>query len=214
MSFAPDDGFAERPERTKRPSGTHKRQAQRSVTIILNENSELQLSGQRLNSVPRVQYQPAQCSTRVPTIPMTSKVRFAPRWAAIRRLGGSNRRWRQHHPQGLHAGPASRPCREERRCRPIASTSGHCSHFGKPSRAEAARQTGMDRPTLRDWVHRFNDAGVDVRLAAASCRVFCGARDVAARRPSHGAVGRVPGRFRGKRVGSAAAPREGMPEAP
>jgi transposase len=28
------------------------------------------------------------------------------------------------------------------------------------SRAEAARQTGMDRQTLRDWVHRFNDLGV------------------------------------------------------
>lgn len=29
------------------------------------------------------------------------------------------------------------------------------------TRAEAARQTGMDRQTLRDWVHRFNDVGVD-----------------------------------------------------
>ena len=29
------------------------------------------------------------------------------------------------------------------------------------SRAEAARQTGMDRQTLRDWVHRFNELGVD-----------------------------------------------------
>jgi putative transposase len=27
------------------------------------------------------------------------------------------------------------------------------------SRAEAARSTGMDRQTLRDWVHRFNTAG-------------------------------------------------------
>jgi len=27
------------------------------------------------------------------------------------------------------------------------------------SRAEAARSTGMDRQTLRDWVHRFNIAG-------------------------------------------------------
>ena len=27
------------------------------------------------------------------------------------------------------------------------------------SRAEAARSTGMDRQTLRDWVHRFNAAG-------------------------------------------------------
>jgi transposase len=29
------------------------------------------------------------------------------------------------------------------------------------SRAEAARQTGMDRQTLRDWVHRFNAAGIE-----------------------------------------------------
>jgi hypothetical protein len=29
------------------------------------------------------------------------------------------------------------------------------------SRAEAARQTGMDRQPLLDWVHRFNATGVD-----------------------------------------------------
>jgi transposase len=28
------------------------------------------------------------------------------------------------------------------------------------SRLDAARQTGMDRQTLRDWVHRFNEVGV------------------------------------------------------
>jgi transposase len=28
------------------------------------------------------------------------------------------------------------------------------------SRAEAARLNGMDRQTLRDWVHRYNDEGV------------------------------------------------------
>ncbi len=28
-------------------------------------------------------------------------------------------------------------------------------------RADAARQTGMDRQTLRDWVHRYNAQGVD-----------------------------------------------------
>lgn len=31
---------------------------------------------------------------------------------------------------------------------------------GRP-RTEAAEQTGMDRQTLRDWVHRYNDGGVD-----------------------------------------------------
>lgn len=29
------------------------------------------------------------------------------------------------------------------------------------SRAEAARLNGMDRQTLRDWVHRYNDEGVN-----------------------------------------------------
>ena len=29
------------------------------------------------------------------------------------------------------------------------------------SRAEAAEQNGMDRQTLRDWVHRYNAEGID-----------------------------------------------------
>jgi len=29
------------------------------------------------------------------------------------------------------------------------------------SRLDAARQAGMDRQTLRDWVHRYNEAGAD-----------------------------------------------------
>ena len=29
------------------------------------------------------------------------------------------------------------------------------------SRLDAARQTGMDRQTLRDWVHRYNATGTD-----------------------------------------------------
>ena len=29
------------------------------------------------------------------------------------------------------------------------------------SREEAARVSGMDRQTLRDWVHRYNDNGLD-----------------------------------------------------
>ena len=33
------------------------------------------------------------------------------------------------------------------------------------SRLEAARQAGMDRQTLRDWVHRYNQAGVDGLLS-------------------------------------------------
>jgi transposase len=33
------------------------------------------------------------------------------------------------------------------------------------SRAEAARRTGMDRQTLRDWVLRFNANGIDALIA-------------------------------------------------
>lgn len=33
------------------------------------------------------------------------------------------------------------------------------------SRGDAARQTGMDRQTLRDLVHRFNESGVDGLIA-------------------------------------------------
>ena len=29
------------------------------------------------------------------------------------------------------------------------------------ARTHAAEQTGMDRQTLRDWVHRYNDGGID-----------------------------------------------------
>ena len=29
------------------------------------------------------------------------------------------------------------------------------------SRADAARQAGMDRQTLRDWVHRYNEASIE-----------------------------------------------------
>ena len=33
--------------------------------------------------------------------------------------------------------------------------------YDGPSRTEAARFGGMDRQTLRDWAHRFNDEGPD-----------------------------------------------------
>jgi transposase len=33
---------------------------------------------------------------------------------------------------------------------------------------QAARQSGMDRQTLRDWVHRYNDEGVEVVSATTS----------------------------------------------
>jgi transposase len=36
------------------------------------------------------------------------------------------------------------------------------------SRADAARVAGMDRQTLRDWVHRYNQQGVDGLLSRKS----------------------------------------------
>jgi transposase len=33
------------------------------------------------------------------------------------------------------------------------------------SRLEAARQTGMDRQTLRDWVHRYNEGGIEALVS-------------------------------------------------
>ena len=33
--------------------------------------------------------------------------------------------------------------------------------FEGRSRSEATEQSGMDRQTLRDWVHRYNESGVD-----------------------------------------------------
>jgi transposase len=36
------------------------------------------------------------------------------------------------------------------------------------SREDAARQTGMNRQTLRDWVHRYNEAGTDGLISRAA----------------------------------------------
>jgi transposase len=36
------------------------------------------------------------------------------------------------------------------------------------SRLDAARQTGMDRQTLRDWVHRYNEAGIKGLVSRAA----------------------------------------------
>jgi transposase len=40
--------------------------------------------------------------------------------------------------------------------------------YGGKDRAEAARIGGMDRQTLRDWVHRFNQCGPDGLINARS----------------------------------------------
>jgi transposase len=56
----------------------------------------------------------------------------------------------------------------------LRSRAGHCADAAQVrrllalalvlegrSRREAAAQNGMDRQTLRDWVHRYNTAGID-----------------------------------------------------
>ena len=50
---------------------------------------------------------------------------------------------------------ASREPAQSRRLLALAMVLDGCT------RLEAARQTGMDRQTLRDWVHRYNAAGLD-----------------------------------------------------
>src|SRR5215472_18709200 len=35
-----------------------------------------------------------------------------------------------------------------------------CQRAGGMDRASAARRAGMDRQTLRDWVHRYNEEGI------------------------------------------------------
>ena len=53
--------------------------------------------------------------------------------------------------------------REARRCRDAAASRRMLALalvLEGSSRAEAARHAGMDRQTLRDWVHRYNDEGL------------------------------------------------------
>jgi transposase len=61
----------------------------------------------------------------------------------------------EHTPQALRALAAkSRDANQARRLLAIALIlEGIC-------RAQAAQQTGMDRQTLRDWVHRYNEHGI------------------------------------------------------
>jgi transposase len=54
--------------------------------------------------------------------------------------------------------------REARRCRDAAASRRMLALalvLEGSSRAEAARHAGMDRQTLRDWVHRYNAGGLD-----------------------------------------------------
>lgn len=52
----------------------------------------------------------------------------------------------------------ARRCRDAGQARRLLSIA---ATVDGASRAAAAKQGGMDRQTLRDWVHRFNEAGPD-----------------------------------------------------
>ena len=61
----------------------------------------------------------------------------------------------EHMPEELRALAAkSRDTAQSRRLLAIAMV------VDGATRHEAARRTGMDRQTLRDWVHRYNETGV------------------------------------------------------
>ena len=49
-------------------------------------------------------------------------------------------------------------CKDARQSRRLLSLA---AVYDGMSRGEAARIGGMDRQTLRDWVHRFNEEGPD-----------------------------------------------------
>ena len=86
-------------------------------------------------------------------------IRFLP--AAIRRFGGSDKYSGRHHPHGPPPGELralaakSNGADQARRLLAIAMAVERTSRF------DAARQAGMDRQTLCDWVHRYNEAGID-----------------------------------------------------
>lgn len=52
----------------------------------------------------------------------------------------------------------ARQCSDNRQIRRLLALAAVCDGM---NRTEAARVGGMDRQTLRDWVHRFNELGPD-----------------------------------------------------
>lgn len=71
----------------------------------------------------------------------------------------------EHAPTTLRAIAAkSRTAEQSRRLLAIALA------LEGASRAEAARQTGVDRQPLCDWMHRYNALGVDGRIARTASR--------------------------------------------
>src|SRR4051795_12677427 len=104
---------------------------------------------------------PAAPASDSPPIPKGREVRFSDCGVSMRRFGGTQMSaavkitHTDETPVTLRALAAkSRDTAQSRRLLAIAMV------LEGSSRLEAARQTGMDRQTLRDWVHRFNEVGV------------------------------------------------------
>jgi transposase len=57
----------------------------------------------------------------------------------------------------LHGSRASAACCSIEKCQPKPPAFVACAIMDGMSRSDAARIGGMDRQTLRDWVHRFNE---------------------------------------------------------
>jgi transposase-like protein len=66
----------------------------------------------------------------------------------------------------IAAGDLRRQARLERDGRVASRLLALAAVLDGVSREQAARIGGMDRQTLRDWVHRFNEAGVEGDLVS------------------------------------------------
>ena len=85
----------------------------------------------------------------------------SPRFAAAQLgWGGRNGGCRDDHADGTERGRTSATSVASAQRGSGPSHAGPGAGAGGYSRTEAARSAGMDRQTLRDWVHRFNEQGL------------------------------------------------------
>src|SRR5450759_4477006 len=64
------------------------------------------------------------------------------------------------HTEQFDGHRASRGGRSREGQRGVAADVGACNGFRRADRTSAAETCGMDRQTLRDWVHRYNATGL------------------------------------------------------
>src|SRR5271165_3760548 len=105
-------------------------------------------------------YQPPLSSTlaRFPRRGKYDSIRHERRFAALEdRMGAAVKVTRMDHtaPELRALAAKSKDTAQARRLLAIAMV------LEGASRLDAARRTGMDRQTLRDWVHRYNDAAIE-----------------------------------------------------